>query len=983
MENLMYNPRLSWHTMPEPIEYIKILQEQGVSTFDPVKFYNEAKIQEKVKIDITKLSKKERKKMKKSKISKSAQKIIDNNIKRKESILRNEEDRKLDFLLDKCIDINSMSSMINKMSTNYGRVKSKIKLLEFSIHDDLSLESHLLFFALQSEKPPDELKDDYKKVLLSYKSKFKGSDLIEIQMTSLSSYLHPLNPLNKHKRKLDDWQVEVFERIERKENILIVAPTSAGKTVCSTYCAIVGKKTLFVVPSDELARQVAGIFRNMTNIMIGIITNKEYYMDAEVNVIVGTPNRLEEFLTLNLNNEETDICNFDYVIYDEIQMLNSEEGSAFENIIKLLECPFLALSATIEKPHELKEWFEVVKGKKVNIVEYDKRFIVQQRYLWEDDELNHLHPISCVDVDFVKSSEFLKSELSFTPRDTYHLYNTIKDKVGECPTIKPHNILSKNKWDQINLNDTIKVEKCIKEFISKLGTDNPDKLQEILDVYKTEEKICNIDIVKLIKTLIDRNMCPAIFFKIDAFKCRIIFKYIVTELERQQNEKYPYHYDDMKLRYDAFCDFNSEWNTEKEKIKIPKDTDPVTFMENIKKRLAEKCLNVLKLKYTQIINNRNIKINSSDMLKKTKEFYINYYNNQLNEVLEKDELNFVDKNMPHKEFTFNYMGVDSNIMRGIRRTLRNSLGYDVKYSHPVMIGIERGIVPYFRDMETPFQRIVQSLFSQKKIPIIISDESLGYGINMPIRTVVMLGENDYIEEVDTLKANQMTGRSGRRAVDREGNIVYAGVNWKTILKGSYSDLIGRHPISLTLPLPIYFKKLKGNDIDRLFNKSLYQFTQNLEENNKKTIMTKLNTNKILKSIVYSEIIWTCRYLNSNSIYLPDMLKYLARKKSISHYCVFTALTVLFDEHGKYNNDLKNIPFNTDTLYNSSELVNIYKEQRIIDENKTHQILNRLKRIAFVLAAIDTVVSKNKFKILCKPIKKTFENIKSIIIKYQF
>ena len=983
MENFMYNPRLSWHTMPESIEYIKILQEQGVSTFDPVKFYNEAKIQEKVEINTSKLSQKERKKIKKNKISKSAQNIIDKNIKRKEVILREEEDRKLEFLLEKCIDIGSMSGMINKMSTNYGRIKSKIQLLNFSLQKDLMLETHLLFFALQSETPPDELKDDYKKVLLSYKSEFNNSDLIEIQMTELSSYLHPLNPLNKHKRKLDDWQVEVFERIERKENILIVAPTSAGKTVCSTYCAIVGKRTLFVVPSDELARQVAGIFRNMTNIMIGIITNKEYYMDTDVNVIIGTPNRLEEYLTLNLYNTESEICNFDYVIYDEIQMLNSEEGGAFENIIKLLECPFLALSATIEKPHELKEWLEAVKGKQVNVVEYNKRFIVQQRYLWKEDGLHHLHPISCVDIEFVKSPDFLKSELSFTPRDTYHLYKTIKEKVGECQIIKPHNILSKDKWDQIDLNDTIKVEKCIKEFINKLGTDNPDKLQEILDVYKSDEKICNIDIIKLIKILIEKNMCPAIFFKIDAFKCRIIFKYIVTELERQQNEKYPFHYDDMKLKYDAFSDLNLEWKTEHEKIKIPKDTDPVTFMENIKKRLAEKCLNLLKQKYTQIINNRNIKINNSDIHQKTKKFYIDYYNNQLNEVLELEELNFVDKNMPHKEFTFNYMGVDSNMMRGIRRTLRNSLGYDVKYSHPVMIGIERGIVPYFRDMETPFQRIVQSLFSQKRIPIIISDESLGYGINMPIRTVVMLGENDYVEEVDTLKANQMSGRSGRRGVDREGNIVYAGVNWKTILKGSYADLIGRHPISLTLPLPLYFKKLKGNDIDRLFNKSLYQFTQKLEDNNKKTVMAKFNINKIFKSEVYSELIWSCRYLNNNIIFLPDMLKYLARNKKLSHYCVFTALTVLFDGHGVYNNDLKDIKFNTDTLYNSNELVTVYKEKRIVDENKTHEILNRLKKIAFVLAAIDIVVSKTKFKILCKTFRGTFENIKSIIIKYQF
>jgi len=480
-------------------------------------------------------------------------------------------------------------------------------------------------------------------------------------------------------------------------------------------------------------------------------------------------------------------------------------------------------------------------------------------------------------------------------------------------------------------------------------------------------------------------MCPAIFFKIDSFKCRVIFKYVVNELERQQNEKYPFHYEDMKLIYDSYCEFNENWKNEQEKIKIPKDTDPINFMENIKKRTAESHLNSLKKKYEQIINSRNIKIKDSDIENSKKEFYINYYNQELNKILELTELIFVDKNMPHPEFTFNHMGVDSNMMRGIRRTLRAGLGYDVKYSHPVMIGIERGIVPYFRDMETPFQRIVQSLFSQKKIPIIISDESLGYGINMPIRTVVMLGEDDYIENVDTLVANQMSGRSGRRAVDREGNVVYVGVNWKTILKGSYTDLVGNNPSSYTLPLPIYFNKLRGNDVDRLFETTLYQFTKSQNINNKKENMKILNSNKIIKSSVYSEAIWVCRYLGENIKFIPDILKYLARNKGRSHVTVFKVITILFDKSDiGYNDDLQDtLDFDTSTLYNSDELLNVYQEKRIIDVNRTQNILKRLKIINYAISALDTVLSKNKFKILCNDFKKVFNNIKSIIVKYQF
>ena len=41
-ENSIYNPKLRWYNIPEKIEFIKILQDQGISNFDPVAFYKEA-----------------------------------------------------------------------------------------------------------------------------------------------------------------------------------------------------------------------------------------------------------------------------------------------------------------------------------------------------------------------------------------------------------------------------------------------------------------------------------------------------------------------------------------------------------------------------------------------------------------------------------------------------------------------------------------------------------------------------------------------------------------------------------------------------------------------------------------------------------------------------------------------------------------------------------------------------------------------------
>ena len=41
-KNSIYNPKLKWYNLPEKNEFIKILQDQGVSNFDPVKFYKES-----------------------------------------------------------------------------------------------------------------------------------------------------------------------------------------------------------------------------------------------------------------------------------------------------------------------------------------------------------------------------------------------------------------------------------------------------------------------------------------------------------------------------------------------------------------------------------------------------------------------------------------------------------------------------------------------------------------------------------------------------------------------------------------------------------------------------------------------------------------------------------------------------------------------------------------------------------------------------
>jgi len=48
-----------------------------------------------------------------------------------------------------------------------------------------------------------------------------------------------------------------------------------------------------------------------------------------------------------------------YVIFDEVHSIGDlTSGEAWEHTIALVDCPFLALSATVGNPHDLKQWME-------------------------------------------------------------------------------------------------------------------------------------------------------------------------------------------------------------------------------------------------------------------------------------------------------------------------------------------------------------------------------------------------------------------------------------------------------------------------------------------------------------------------------------------------------------------------------------------------------------------------------------------------
>ena len=117
---------------------------------------------------------------------------------------------------------------------------------------------------------------------------------------------------------------------------------------------------------------------------------------------------------------------FDYAVFDEIHNINkSDDGDIYENLIKLLSCNFLALSATIKNIQFLQDKFsEYYPNKQIHYIEYNKRFINHQKWIWKNHTLLKIHPLS----GFTHINEsFVNNSLSFTPNDCATLWNYIEE----------------------------------------------------------------------------------------------------------------------------------------------------------------------------------------------------------------------------------------------------------------------------------------------------------------------------------------------------------------------------------------------------------------------------------------------------------------------------------------------------------------------------------------------------------------------------
>lgn len=175
--------------------------------------------------------------------------------------------------------------------------------------------------------------------------------------------------------KLDRFQQEAIELLDRGRSIIVSAPTGSGKTLIADYiiektCQSEGK-IVYTSPIKALTNQKFREFSAMFGNQVGILTG-DVSLNRDAKLLLMTTE-----VYRNILFDDGDLVkDIKCVIFDEIHFLGDlDRGTVWEEAIIFTpdEVQILALSATISNIKDLAQWIGTIRGEKVHYIIEKKR----------------------------------------------------------------------------------------------------------------------------------------------------------------------------------------------------------------------------------------------------------------------------------------------------------------------------------------------------------------------------------------------------------------------------------------------------------------------------------------------------------------------------------------------------------------------------------------------------------------------------------
>jgi superfamily II RNA helicase len=197
----------------------------------------------------------------------------------------------------------------------------------------------------------------------------------------------PDQPGYFHGLKLSAFQLQAIEAIQAGHNVLVSAPTGAGKTLVAEYAiedaVRRGKRCIYTAPIKALSNQKFRDFRDSPLVEVGLMTG-DVTIHPRAQVLIMTTEILRNAIFENPDQ----LADIEYVVFDEVHYMDDlERGSVWEE--SLVFAPkgirFICLSATISNLDQLGAWIREIREQDLAVVRSTKRPVPLKHRLYTQE----------------------------------------------------------------------------------------------------------------------------------------------------------------------------------------------------------------------------------------------------------------------------------------------------------------------------------------------------------------------------------------------------------------------------------------------------------------------------------------------------------------------------------------------------------------------------------------------------------------------
>jgi superfamily II RNA helicase len=625
---------------------------------------------------------------------------------------------------------------------------------------------------------------------------------------------------------LDSWQLAAGTSLLAEHNVIVCAPTGAGKTVVGEMALHIAMerntKAIYTTPLKALSNQKFGEMRqvfgeNKVGLSTGDISIRrgsevtimttEVYRNMAWRAKTGAASLTKgiEQDDIQIDNlqllesarldEYADLSSNSIVVLDEFHYMGEKgRGSTWEEsvIFTPQHTQIVGLSATLPNAHRLANWMESVTGRKSVLVEAGgKRPVPLKYYFATKRDFSPLFRDEDAGPGANHGLLGLRGDgITKTPKKLKDMKITIDD-----------NALPRGLDLHPSLQSSVErrlasIDRRIQKIVERESYDDyggsfisaREKRRMKENMLKAELKKAVPSISTLVRHLQENNLLPAIFFIFSRKGCDNAAQVLCENLKSADEPKDKMPNIKMKNRKGKVIgrgkgrgrgrrtSNNNDWDLNEDELAMVQDADGRNFRAELLDQLLSD----------------DFDSSNSDRFKPTGVY---------------DDSFLSDENIQYYAdiglLTFDE--VKKVAFRVLKFNMENE---EIEFSNDTVEQILCGIGSHHAGLLPAHKAFTETLFRLELMKVVFATETLAAGINMPARTTVICGMakrgDKGMELLETSNMLQMAGRAGRRGMDTQGACVVAATAFEgpedaiTILTNEIKPVISQFTPSFAL-----------------------------------------------------------------------------------------------------------------------------------------------------------------------------------------